>query len=140
MKVTTKGIALIALAAGILWAQETRKEVVNAAHDPRDDAKTNSEAVPDVYAIQGHFDRIVVLRFKFDTDLLAGMEKIVREQKIENAVNSSGIESDLPLKEHVCKKSYGAGRPDWYERIYHQRQDSRAYDAGQSGQGVWRPP
>ena len=42
--------------------------------------------MPDVYAISGQFDRVVTLRFKFGADLLAGMEKIVSDQKIQNAV------------------------------------------------------
>ena len=68
------------------WTQEMTHEMVNRAQNPADDAKQNSPKVPDVYAITGHFQRILVLRFKYDTDLLAGMEKIVKEQKIRNAV------------------------------------------------------
>lgn len=72
--------------SGVLYAQETRHEIVNRAPHPEDDAKGLSDKVPDVYAISGHFDRIVILRFKYDTDLLAGMEKIVKQQNIRNAV------------------------------------------------------
>ena len=39
-----------------------------------------------MYAVQGKFDRVLVLRFKFDTDLLAGLEKMVKAEKIRNAV------------------------------------------------------
>jgi predicted DNA-binding protein with PD1-like motif len=61
-------------------------------------------------AIQGQFDRIVTLRFKFGTDLLAGLEKMVAQQKIKNAVILAGAGSvrgyqlhqvsnrDMPLK------------------------------------------
>src|SRR5712664_2514793 len=85
-------IALIAL-TGILAAQETRREIVNAAPTPAEDAKANSNKVPDVYAIKGQFDRIVILRFKFNSDLLAGMEKMVKQEKIRNAVILSGAGS-----------------------------------------------
>jgi len=34
-----------------------------------------------------------VLRFKFDTDLLAGLEKMVKQEKIKNAVILSGFGS-----------------------------------------------
>ena len=77
----------------LLAAQETRREIVNAAPTPAEDAKANSDKVPDVYAIGGKFDRILVLRFKFDTDLLAGMEKMVKQEKIRNAVILSGAGS-----------------------------------------------
>lgn len=85
-------LLLLAIATS-LGAQETRKEIVNAAPTPAEDAKANSDKVPDVYAIKGQFDRILVLRFKFDADLLAGMEKMVRDEKIKNAVVLSGAGS-----------------------------------------------
>ena len=78
-------LILLAIATS-LAAQETRKEIINAAPTPADDAKGNSDKVPDVYAIKGQFDRILVLRFKFEADLLAGIEKIVKDEKIKNAV------------------------------------------------------
>ncbi len=85
-------LAFLAL-TGILAAQETRREIVNAAPTPAEDAKANSDKVPDVYAIKGQFDRIVTLRFKFNADLLAGMEQMVKQEKIRNAVVLSGIGS-----------------------------------------------
>jgi hypothetical protein len=77
---------LAAMLSGLVWTQQTRHEVVNASRSPADDSKPNSDAVPDVYAISGKFDRVLVLRFKFDTDLLAGIEKMVKQEKIRNAV------------------------------------------------------
>ena len=81
---------LVLSMAGLLSAQETRREIINAAPTPEGDSKPNSDKVPDVYAVKGQFDRILVLRFKFNTDLLAGMEKIVKQEKIRNAVILSG--------------------------------------------------
>jgi predicted DNA-binding protein with PD1-like motif len=85
-------ILLFAL-AGMLAAQQTRHEIVNAAPTPAEDAKSNSDKVPDVYPITGRFDRVITLRFKFDTDLLAGMERMVKQEKIRNAVILSGAGS-----------------------------------------------
>src|SRR3954453_23970840 len=78
-------IALLSLSLS-LYAAETRREIVNAAPTAAEDAKPNSDKVPDVYAVRGQFDRVLVLRFKFDTDLLAGLEKIVKTEKIRKAV------------------------------------------------------
>lgn len=86
-------LPLILLIAGPLAGEQTRREIVNASRNPADDAKPNSASVPDVYAISGHFVRIVTLRFKFDTDILAGMEKMVKQEKIRNAVILSGAGS-----------------------------------------------
>lgn len=69
----------------IAAAQQTRTEVTKAT-TPADDAKANSASVPDVYALNSQFERIVILRFKYESDLLGGMEKMVKEQKIRNAV------------------------------------------------------
>ena len=79
-------LVLAGFAAGSLFAQQTRKEVVNASPRPEDDAKPNSDSIPEVYALTGNFDRVVVLRFKYDTDLLAGMQKMVKQENIKNAV------------------------------------------------------
>lgn len=73
-------------------AVETRTEVLKPT-TPADDAKPNSSAVPDVFAIDGKFERVVILRFKHDVDLLAGLERMVKEQKIKNGVILAGIGS-----------------------------------------------
>ena len=88
------GKILLLITAGALLAQGQRTRVeLTKATTVKDDSKANSPDVPDVYAIPAKFDRLVVLRFKFDTDLLAGLEKMVKEQKIKNAVFLSGIGS-----------------------------------------------
>jgi hypothetical protein len=87
-----KSILIVAV-AGLLSAQQTRREIVNAAPNPADDAKPLSDKVPEVYAITGNFERVVTLRFKFDADLLAGLEKMVKQEKIRNAVILSGAGS-----------------------------------------------
>ena len=84
---------MVFMVAATLGAQETRREITNASARAEDDAKANSGKVPDVYAIPTEFERVLILRLKFDTDLLAGMEKMVKEQKIRNAVILAGVGS-----------------------------------------------
>jgi predicted DNA-binding protein with PD1-like motif len=92
---------LVALAcAAIAVAQQTRKEIAKPT-TPADDAKPNSAAVPDVYAITGKFDRVVVLRFKYQADLLAGIERMVKEQKIRHAVILAGAGSVRNYQVHT---------------------------------------
>lgn len=79
--------------SGLAGAQQTRWTKVNPSPNPSDDSKPNSASVPDAYALTGHFDRIVVLRFKYKADLLAGMEKMVKQERIQNGVILSGIGS-----------------------------------------------
>ena len=93
-------LIIIIVLAGALSAQETRREIVNAAPTPALDAKPNSDKVPDVYAIKGQFDRILVLRFKYNADLLAGIEKMVKDEKIKNAVILAGAGSVTGYQVH----------------------------------------
>jgi predicted DNA-binding protein with PD1-like motif len=76
-----------------LAAQETHHEVIHSTGDPALDNKPLSDQVPDVFAVSGHFQRIVVLRFKFGTDLLAGLKKMIEKEKIHNAVILSAFGS-----------------------------------------------
>ncbi|MGD0016045.1 MAG: PPC domain-containing DNA-binding protein [Verrucomicrobiia bacterium] len=89
-------LAITSIAA----AQSTRTEVTNAAK-PAEDSKPNSDTVPEAYALSGQFDRVLVLRFKYQTDLLAGLERMVKEQHIRNAVILSGIGSVRGYNYHV---------------------------------------
>ena len=80
------GMAFLSLAA----AQETRREITNPTAT---DAQPNSANVPDAYAVASQFQRVLIFRFKYQADLLAGMEKMVRENQIRNAVILSGAGS-----------------------------------------------
>lgn len=87
-------IALVlCTATSLLLAQETRRTEINHSKNPADDTKPNSSAVPDVYAITGHFDRIVILRFKYKADLLAGLQRMVKQENIHNGVILAGVGS-----------------------------------------------
>jgi predicted DNA-binding protein with PD1-like motif len=84
-------LLLFVLTASMTFAQETRRAVTNPR--PAEDARPNSDQVPDAYAITGHFDRIVVLRMKYKTDLLAGLQKMVKQEHIQNGVILSAVGS-----------------------------------------------
>jgi predicted DNA-binding protein with PD1-like motif len=70
----------------------TRTELVKST-TPYDDAKPNSSAVPESMSMATAFERVVVLRFKYDADLLGGIERQVKELGIGNAVILAGIGS-----------------------------------------------
>jgi uncharacterized protein len=92
---------LVAFAlAALALAQQTRREEVRSS-GAAEDARPNSPNVPDVYAIDGKFDRVLILRFKYQTDLLAGMETMVKEQHIKNAVILSAIGSVRNYQVHA---------------------------------------
>lgn len=75
----------------LAWGQQSRHEVTNATGAA--DARENSAAVPDVYAVSSQFERVVIFRFKYQTDLLAGIQEMVSQNKIKNAVILSGAGS-----------------------------------------------
>ena len=95
-----KLLAACILTALLVVAQQTRRDEVRSS-GAAEDSRANSPNVPDVYAIDGHFDRVVILRFKYQTDLLAGMEKMVKEQHIRNAVILSAIGSVRNYQVHA---------------------------------------
>ena len=82
-------VAFMSLAA----AQETRREITNNAPTPAADAKANSDQVPDVYAVSSQFQHVLIFRFKYQADLLAGLQQMVKENKIRNAVILAGAGS-----------------------------------------------
>src|ERR1035441_5745418 len=98
-----KKLIVLALLAScmMLRAQETRREVTNSTGNPAVDSKPNSPDVPDVFAVSGHLERIVVLRFKFGTDLLAGLQKMIAQEKIKNAVILSAFGSVRGYQLHM---------------------------------------
>ncbi len=84
---------LALLCTGLLAAaQQTRTEVVKPT-TPEQDARPNSDQVPEVYARSGQIRRVLVLRFKYQSDLLAGLQRIVKQHKIRNAVILAGAGS-----------------------------------------------
>ena len=96
-------------------AQQTRREVVDHAANAADDTKPNSPNVPDALAFNAHLERVLVLRFKYNTDLLAEINRMVQQEKVRNAVILSGFGSvrnyqvhqvgnrDLPAKDIFVK-------------------------------------
>lgn len=85
-------IGFLFLLSTLTGCHTTRTEVLRAT-TPEDDAKANSPSVPEVYVIDGSFQRVVVLRFKYQTDLLGGLEAMVKQHNIKNAVILAGIGS-----------------------------------------------
>ena len=76
-------IAILLFTTVVAAGQITQTEVTKPT--PLD-SKANSDDVPDGYAINAEFERIVILRFKFKADLLASMEKVIQKEGIKNAV------------------------------------------------------
>ena len=98
-----KKFMIVALFAACLAlpAQETRRETSLATGNAAVDNKPNNPDVPDVFAVSGHLERIVVLRFKFGTDLLAGLTKMVEQEHIKNAVILSAVGSVRGYQLHM---------------------------------------
>ena len=88
------------LTALLMAAQQTRREEVRSS-GAAEDARANSPNVPDAYAIPSQFDHVLILRFKYQTDLLAGMEKMVKDQHIRNAVILNAIGSVRNYQVHT---------------------------------------
>ena len=87
---------LIALLTIPATAQVVRTEITKAT-TPELDAKGLNPDVPDVYAVSGRIERVVIMRFKYQADLLAGIEEMV---KLDTAlVRSVSVVASTPLDE-----------------------------------------
>lgn len=132
-----KRILLISACALALAAQESRREVTNPSPNPSDDTKGLSDKVPDVYAIPSQFDRVIVLRFKFDTDILAGLQKMVKQEKISNAIILSAFGSVRGYQVHqVSNRTFPS------KNMYVKNRTEPADIVGMSGyisKGVMHP-
>lgn len=95
-----KWILMGILPISMLVGQQTHTEVATQAH-PAEDARPNSSSVPSGYALDTKFDRIVIMRFKFKTDLLAGIQDLVAREHIRNAVFLSALGSVRNYNVHV---------------------------------------
>lgn len=83
-------------------AQQTKREVTRPAN-PAEDQRPNSNTVPEVFSISSQFQRVVLFRFKYNADLLAGLESMVKKNKIRNAVILAGIGSVRNYQVHAVK-------------------------------------
>jgi uncharacterized protein len=104
MKFTASLVAMF-LSLSLPLAAQTVHTVRNPI--TKEDLRPNDPRVPDAYAINGKFDRIVVMRMKFKTDLLHGMEDLVKKEHIQNGVILSGIGSLRGYSVHnVASRDY----------------------------------
>jgi len=82
--------------------------------------KFNNDSVAAGYSISGQFNRIVMMRFKYQTDLLAGIQKGIEKEGIKNAVILTGMGSLTSHHAHSVSnkifpsknKYYKANEPD----------------------------
>lgn len=93
-------ILTLAMAAAVLLGEVKRTEVVKPT-TAADDAKGLTPGMPDSIAVSSKIERVVMVRFRNQADLLAGLERHVKEQKIRNAVILSGFGSVRSAHYHV---------------------------------------
>lgn len=94
-------LMLTALLALPLFSQQTRVEKTMPATPPSADAKPDSPNVPDVIATTTQFERVVVLRFKHQAELLSTLEGAVKQNKIRNGVILSAFGSVRNYQYHT---------------------------------------
>ena len=107
---------LVLAAPAPLCAQTTRTTQVAERPATAEDQRPNNPAVPDAYALTGRFDRIVVMRMKFRTDLLRGIEQLVRQEHIENGVILSAIGSVRGYRIHQVASRDFPSRDQYVDR------------------------
>ena len=85
---------LVSVFALMLLAAPALAKRASSRHRPcPPTANPTIPSVPDAYAISGQFERVVVIRVKFQADLLRGIEAMVKKEGIKNGVILSGVGS-----------------------------------------------
>ncbi len=92
-----RAIAFLALLAAAVTAQQTRKEITNPGAR---DSQPNDPSVPDAYAIPTQFERVLIFRFKYQTDLLDGLRQMIRQNHVRNGVIINGAGSVTGYQVH----------------------------------------
>ena len=135
--------------AGLAQSQESRTEITKST-TAFDDSKPNSDVVPEVYAISGQFERIVVVRLKSRPTCWPDSRSVVKKERIWNAVILSGIGSvrgyhyhtvsnrTFPSKDVFIKNPTAPADLVSMNGYVDGRTNPRARDVRQSGQGLWR--
>jgi predicted DNA-binding protein with PD1-like motif len=90
-------LTLLIVLAAAAPPQQTRREITNPGTT---DSAGLDPKVPDVYAVPAQIERVLVLRFKNQTDLLAGLERMMKEHRVQNAVILSAFGSVTGYQVH----------------------------------------
>jgi predicted DNA-binding protein with PD1-like motif len=69
------------------------------------DQVVSNDSVPDVYTVESPFQKVIVARFKHQTDILDGLRETVKRENIKNAVILSGIGSVTSYHLHSVSNS-----------------------------------
>jgi len=64
-----------------------------------------AQAVPDVVSVSSEIKRVVMVRFKYNADLLEGLQQAVKNEKIKNAVILSGVGSVTSYHVHAVSNT-----------------------------------
>jgi len=87
---------LLASAIIVLGPSGCHTQLENNSGGMRPSAKNKSDSIPSapaMHSISSNFNRVVVVRLKHGTDVLDGLNKAVKKERIKNAVILSGIGS-----------------------------------------------
>lgn len=64
-----------------------------------------AQTVPDVVSVNSQIKRVVIVRLKYDADLLDGLQQAVKNEKIKNAVILSGVGSVKSYHVHAVNNT-----------------------------------
>jgi predicted DNA-binding protein with PD1-like motif len=68
-------------------------------------APATAQTVPEVVSVASDIKRVVLVRFKYNTDLLEGLGQAVKNEKIKNAVILSGVGSVTSYHVHAVSNT-----------------------------------
>src|ERR1035441_7974492 len=95
---------LLTLLATAAAGQQTRKEITSPATR---DSSANDPKAPAAFAVSTQFERVLIFRFKNQTDLLGGLERMAKTKHVRNGVILNALGSVTGYQIHtVSNRSF----------------------------------
>ena len=93
-------VTVLVTIGGAMHAQESRTAITSPAV-AQEDQRPNSESVPAGYSIPTNFQRVLIVRLKYGTDLLDGLDSLIHQEHIHNGIILAGIGSVRNYRYHT---------------------------------------
>ena len=104
-KIAYLPVLLILLAAGGCQQAQTDKPNHPPASRPLSQGDNAGLSCPAVHTTTGDFTRVVIVRLKYGTDILEGLNDSIQKEKIKNAVILNGVGSLTRYHIHVVSNT-----------------------------------
>lgn len=107
---------LISLISPVVVNGQVSKNIVPYINIHTPDSVVGNDSVPSVHYTTIEFKKTIVVRFKYQTDILEGLNEVMKREKIKNAVILTGIGSVYQYHVHSVSNFTFPSKNVFYKR------------------------